>query len=439
MTKKTRDWLFRIFAFLFVVITVILSLYATGYRFNLSWPLRFDHLLLKTGTLALDTIPKGATVTIASETRISSGSSLFGIENKVTPLKIKNLLPGDYIVSFTLDNYWPYQKKLKVYPEQTTFLEDVVLFRKSLPLNVFQTKYQDIFYSPNGRYAWLGNDKKIINLGNEEFITALANSKINWLDDNKQISDGAKIINLENNSVVDYSSIIGYVQESQLSGDLLIYLTNNSLSALDIKTKATTLIPANGKVLSYKASGNTLFLVITTNNKTELKSFDLVNKKFVDSANLLNSKNFYFNTDNENIILIDSEHKITYLIANDNSGKIIKDIIRGATVFKWLDSNKLAYANESEIYIYDLAQTKSYIITRLSEKINSLAWSTNNYLIYSTAKVIGTINLTSEGNDVTVLWQGDNLSSLYFNNATGVLYFSGAIGQQSGLYKMTLK
>jgi len=439
MTKKTRDWLFRIFAFLFVVITIILSLYATGYRFNLSWPLRFDHILLKTGTLALDTTPKGATVTITSETKISSSFSLFGVENKVTPIKIKNLLPGDYVVSFTLDNYWPYQKKLKVNPEQTTFLEDVILFRKSLPLNVFQTKTQDIYYSPNGRYAWLTTDKKIINLESEEFINVTANQKINWLDDNKQIGDGSKIINLENNSVADYTDTIGSVQESQLSGDLLIYLTNNSLSALDIKTKATTLIPVSGKVLSYKTNGNTLFLVTTANNKTELKSFDLVNKKFIDSANLLNSKNFSFDTDNKNIILIDSEHKIAYLIANDNSGQIIKDIIRGATVFKWLDGNKLAYANESEIYIYDLSQTKSYIITRLSEKVNSLSWSTNNYLIYSTAKAIGTINLTSEGNDITVLWQGDNLSSLHFNNTTGVLYFSGAIGQQSGLYKMTLK
>lgn len=437
MTKKTRDWLFRIFAFLFVVITIILSLYATGYRFNLNWPLRFDRLLLKTGTLALDTTPKGATVTITSETKISTEFSLFGPKDSVTPIKIKNLLPGDYIVSFTLDNYWPYQKKLKVYPEQTTFLEDVVLFRKSLPLNVFQTKAQDIIYSPNGQYAWLANDKKIVNLGSEELINTAPSQKINWLDDNKQISDGSKIINLENNSITDYSNTIGSVQESQLGGDSLIYLTNNNLSALDIKTKATTLI--SDKVLNYKAVGDTLFLVTNINNKTELKSFDLVNKKFISSTSLLNSKNFSFDANNKNLILIDSEHKIAYLIATDNSGPVIKDIVRGATVFKWLDNNKLAYANESEIYIYDLAQTKSYIITRLSEKINSLTWSTSNYLIYSTTKAIGTINLTSEGNDITVIWQGDNLSSLYFNNTTGVLYFSGAIGQQSGLYKMTLK
>lgn len=439
MTERTRNWLFRIFVFLFVVITIYLSLYATGYRVNLSWPLRFDRMLLKTGTLALDTTPKGATVTITSETKINAGNPLFGSKGKVTPLKIKNLLPGEYVVSFTLDNYWPYQKKLRVNPEQTTFLEDVILFRKSLPLNVYQTSAQNISYSTNGHYAWLSNDKKIIDLNTEQETSIKTDSEINWIENGKQIIDGAKIINLENNSIADYSSITGPVKKAELSGDLLVYQTNNNLSALNTKTKISVEIPSEGEISAYQTSGNILYFITTFKNQTEIKSFDLKNNKLISSAKLLNSKNFSFNTNNSSLLLTDNNHKIVYLINNDGSEQIIKDVIRGVTVFKWLDDNKLAYAIESEIYIYDLAQTKPYLITRLSEKINSLAWSTDNYLIYSTAKAIGTINLTSEGNDITVLWQGDNLSSLYLNNKTGVLYFSGSIGQQSGLYKMALK
>jgi len=165
MTKKIRDLLFANFVFLFIVITIILSLYATGYRFNLTWPLRFDRVLIKTGTLALDTNPKGAIVLITSETKISS---VFPTVNpkkaRLTPIKIKNLLPGEYTVSFSLDDYWPYEKKLRVNPEQTTFLEDVILFKKSLPLNIFNTKAQKTNYAPNGNYAWLENDKEIINI-----------------------------------------------------------------------------------------------------------------------------------------------------------------------------------------------------------------------------------------------------------------------------------
>lgn len=439
MTKKTRDWLFRFFVFLFVVITIILSLYATGYRFNLGWPLRLDRMLLKTGTLALDTKPKGAKVTITSETKISSVFSLFGSKTEqTTPIKIKNLLPGEYTISFTLDNYWPYQKKLRVNPEQTTFLENVILFRKGLPLNVSLAAAQDISYSPSGRYAWLQNDKTIINLETEQKIDIKTGAKIDWLSNGKQIADGSKIINLDNNAIDDYTSIVGSVQESQLTGDSLVYVANNNLSVFDTKTKATSLIPTEGKIIAYKVSGNFIFLITNNNNKTEIKSFDIKNKKIINSSSLLNSKDFSFNANNSSLILTDNEHKIAYLLTTDGN-QTIQDIIRGATIFKWLDNNKLAYASESELYIYDLAQTKSYLITRLSEKINSLSWSTDNYLIYSTATQVGTVNLTSEGNDITVIWQGNNISSLYFNNKTGVLYFSGAIGQQSGLYKMTLK
>jgi hypothetical protein len=438
MNKKTRDWLFRIFVFLFVIITFLLSLYATGYRFNLTWPLSFNHLLVKTGILALDTEPHNAIIAISSETKISNGFNLLGNKKEtVTPAKIKNLLPGDYLISFSLDGYWPYEKKLKVYPEQTTFLENVILFKKSLPLNVYSATPQDIQYSPDGRYAWLSNDKIVVDLESEQKIND-TEQKINWIDNAERISSGAKIINLSKGTVDDYSNTIGPIQESELNGNKLIYLNQDSVSILDINTKNTTSIKTDGKVITYKSSGDNLFLITENNSQFEIKNFDLKNNKIISSTKLLSSKDFHFSINNYNLVLSDSEHQIIYLLDSSNP-KIIKDIIRGVNSFKWLDNNKISYATESEIYIYDLTQNKPYLITRLSEKISSLAWSSDNFLIYSTPTKIGTINLTHEGNDITVLWQSDNISSLSFNNRTDILYFSASIGQQSGLYKMSLK
>lgn len=439
MNKKTRDWLFRIFVFLFVVITTLLSLYATGYRFNLSWPMRFDRLLIKTGTLALNTSPKNALVTITSETKISSGLHFFNFDQKkFTPIKIKNLLPGEYTISFTLDGYWPYQKKLRVNPEQTTFLEDVIMFKKSLPLNVTLTSAQKISYSPSGVYAYLEDDKKIINLNTEEVIVKDINEKINWSENDKQVSKSSSIINLEDSSLIsNYTPLIGQAKESQVNSDLLIYLIDNRLSLLDLKTKTTSLIATEGKILSYQISGDNLFLVTQQAEQTEIKNFNLKSKTFTATATLLKAQDFSFHYDSKGIILSDNEHHIAYIINPET--KIIKDVIRGASVFKWIDNNKLAYASESEIYLYDLSQSKSYLIIRLGEKINSLAWSVDNYLVYATSKTIGTINLSDEGNDIMIIWQGDDISSLNLNNKTGVLHFSGKIGNQSGLYKMILK
>jgi len=440
MTKKTRDWLFGIFVFLFVVITITLSLFATGYRLNLSWPLRFDRLLLKTGTLALDTEPAGAIVSITSETKISTVFSFGGAsKEKTTPIKIKNLLPGEYTVTFSLENYWPYEKKLRVNPEQTTFLENVILFKKSLPLNVLSVKPQEISYSENGSYAWLKSDNEIISLKTEQVVTKVDFKKINWVNGGKQILDGSKLISLDNGNIFDYK--IEGAQDIQISGDgLVVYLAKNNLAILNPNTNTTSIVPSEGTILNYGINNNILLIIILNKEKTEIKSFDLTKNKFLNSSELLTSKNFSLNQDNnKNPILTDNEHKIIYLLSVNSGTSIVENIIRGATVFKWLDGNRLAYVLESEVYIYDFSQNKSTLITRLSEKINSLAWSNNNYLIYATENTIGTINLTDAGNDITILWQGNNLSSLYFEEKSGVLYFSGAIGQQSGLYKMSLR
>lgn len=443
MTKKTRDWLFGIFVFLFVIITITLSLYATGYRLNLTWPLRLNKVLVKTGTLTLNTTPEGATVLINSENKINSIFPLINSQKILfTPVKIKNLLPGNYVVSFNLTGYWPYEKELRVIPEQTTFLEDVILFKKSVPLNIFKTKIQDISYSVNGTYAWLKDEAEIVNIKTGLSTTKINLKKINWVNGGKQILEGSKLLNLETGNIQDYKNLIGEVEEAQLSdnGDFMVYLTNNNLAALDIISKSTTLIPASGLILNYGISGNILLITVSFPEKTELKSFNLKSKIFLSSSELLTSKNFSLNQDNpKNPILVDNEHKIIYLLQANGQNPLIKNIIRGVSVFKWLDGNKLAYTLESEIYIYDLTQNKSNLVTRLSEKINSLSWSTNNFLIYATKNVIGTINLVNNGNDVMILWQGNNISSLHFDEKTGVIYFLDLIDKQSGLYKMSLR
>lgn len=439
MTKKTRDWLFRIFVFLFITITTILSLHATGYRFNLSWPLKFNQLLIKTGILALNTEPKGALIEIESETRISSlVPFLNSKKEKTTPYKIKNLLPGDYKISFTMENYWPYEKKVTIYPEQTTFLEDVILFKKSLPLNVFMTNPQKILYSKEGGYAYLSETKKIINLENEQTVFENnSGERISWSDDDRQVYISDKIFNLEKSSFSNYQNIIGEVEDVKVSGNYLFYLKDKKLGILDINTNNISPLIGTGEILSYEVNNNNLFIVDSYPDKIEIKVFDFKGK-LISSTQLLTANDYIFIKElNQNLILLDNEHQIIYIIGN--TPKIIDDVIRNTSVFKWVDQNKLVYATKSEIYFYDREQLKSTLVTRLGEQIKSLAWGDDNYLVYATENNIGIINITNEGNDITVIWSGNNLSSLYFNNKNNTLYFSGAIGQQSGLYKMYLK
>lgn len=443
MNKKIRDRFFGVFVVLFVVITTILSLIATGYRFNLSWPLNFGHLLQKTGTIALDSAPKGAKITLSGEQKKGlTLSSLFGKDKEqTTPVKVKNLLPGEYTVSFELDGYWPYEKKVRVNNSQTTFLENVILFKKSLALNIIQTSPQELNYSINNRYAWLEKDKSIIDLKTEEVIYHASSAKINWANNEKQIIDSSAIVNLENGQVNDYQAAIGTPQEAQFQNNKIVYLNKNNLTIYNTTDKTSKAVANNGQIISYKAGIKNILTIIKRDGKIKLESYSIENGQLLGSTDLLLEANKYTisEEDNNNILITDKEHQLLY-IANANEKLSIITILKKVSAYKWKGNGQIIYASGPEIYTYDIAQDKSWLINRLSEDINSLTWSnTNNYLIYASNNNIGIINLNDGRNDTTTIWTADKLSYLNLDDKNQILYFYGAIGQQMGLYKMSLR
>lgn len=175
MTLKSRHYLFIISLFLFIVLTIYISLYATGYRLNLTWPLNFSQLLQKTGMLILATKPEEATVNLEK----IGDQSLFGGKNKLTeknyktPVKIKDLLPGEYELKLELTGYWPYSKNINIYPGESTYVEDINLFKKDVPLKITDAKTQKLELTADKQYLIVKEENKIINLKTDELINAL--------------------------------------------------------------------------------------------------------------------------------------------------------------------------------------------------------------------------------------------------------------------------
>lgn len=442
MNKKTRDWLFGIFVCLFVFITVVLSLTATGYRFNFSWPLNFHRVLQQTGTIALDSDPEGAKITIIGEQK--QGFSLNQLfKNKkelLTPIKIKNLLPGEYLVSFELDGYWPYQKKLRVNATQTTFLENIVLFKNGLPLKVSATTQQEIEYSSNERYAWLKKDQKIIDLKTEEQIYQNISSNINWVNNDKQIFDGAKLVNLENGAINDYQTIIGLPNQAKIIDNNIIYQDKNNLTIYNTSDKSFKIVASRGEILHYLINDTSILTINKDGDKTHLDAYSLSNGSLTDSIELLfEAKKYQISTDSGYLTILDEDHSTLYLISLKNKLNII-ETIRGVSAYHWRNSDQIFYATGPEIYIYDLKQDKSWLLNRIGEEVTSLAWSNNNnFLIFSSLKNIGIINLVDNINDITNIWTAENISSLNLDDKNQVLYFFSSIGEQGGLYKIHLR
>jgi len=212
MSKKSRDYLLIVFGILFIVITIITSLYASGYKFNLSWPIKWNRLLQKTGMLAVDTIPTKATVYLNDKPQNDLSLNPWKKDYIVTPAKIKNILPGEYELRFEVEGYWSYKQRINIYSGETTFVEDVNLFKENSPLLILATSESQLKISLDNKYIYLPEAKKIISLKNDsarDLKLSENNSHNLWLKNNKLFANGIIFDPQRENGDINYASIIG--------------------------------------------------------------------------------------------------------------------------------------------------------------------------------------------------------------------------------------
>ncbi len=235
LNHRRRRLLFWSLVVIFILATITISLYATGYRFNLNWPIKFNKLLQKTGALFLDSEPAGAQVALIGhgDKEIKNGNSIFGKKNYQTPIKIKNLLPGEYFLEITKEGYWPYKKTVNIFPGSAAYVEDINLFRQDDPLKIREAKLQKIKFTADGQNLILENDQKIINLKTEKEVNITLGS-----EPDKDLLNGANIIIPKD---IKYFTIINS-EQILYANDLEIYLFNIKSGQKSIITRSSQVL-----------------------------------------------------------------------------------------------------------------------------------------------------------------------------------------------------
>lgn len=119
-------WLVLIVSFLFFAGVVHLK--ANGWQFNYR-----TFGLVKTGMIALNGQPGNAQIKINNK-----------VLNKNLPIKIRNLIPGNYEVELSLSGYQSWQKTIQVLPGRVSSFEKVILFFENpssieVPANITET------------------------------------------------------------------------------------------------------------------------------------------------------------------------------------------------------------------------------------------------------------------------------------------------------------
>lgn len=394
MNKKLRDFMFFFFVLLFCITTALLSLYAAGYRLDLARALK-GRVLQKTGMLILDSTPKGAAIYLDGK-QVKSSGSIFG-DYAITPAKVKNLLPKEYLVEVKLEGYWPWEKKLTVYGGQSTYAENIILFKRCIPTEAQESLVESCAINLDGSVK----DQKIVSSIVE---------KIGKTDKLKT----------EDNSLFFFSS----------EGRINSYNQRNSETTiiLDSKNKQEEyldFLPENGK----------LFVVAKKGARVELRSYEQKGGEATKKINLPGAWKYELSSDQKNFITAYNPDSKNLFIFEENNLNPYGNSLSGIDYWNWIEDNKLLVAGNFEIAIYDLKNNNRWLITRISEKITGLAWSKKkNYLIYTTEKSINSIDLYEGSGLITKLLDGKNISQPTLDDKNKTLYFqaetNGTIGWQ---------
>ena len=199
MTRKFRRFVFLIFTIFFIVCSIIVVLFAQGYRFN------FNSLkIVKTGGIFIKTSTDGAKIYINDE-YVESTSGILNYN-----ALISGLIPKNYNVFVYKENYYPWNKTVEVKNGMVAELNSIVLFPLELKkIKIVELPSQVISeFAINNSTIEVKNDKtKIINvynlsdgelLSSEKFKKATSSEGIISPDKNK------KLYILNNQLWIDY-------------------------------------------------------------------------------------------------------------------------------------------------------------------------------------------------------------------------------------------
>jgi hypothetical protein len=452
MSKKLRDFIFNSFVVIFVIATVFLSLYASGYKFNFKRPIDFNRILVRTGMIDIKTEPKDASIYLNGKIQPTPSLELFKKEHLKTPAKIRNVIPGEYNISLEKEGYWPYQEKIYVHSGQTTILENINLYKSSNPSLKAITKEnsnkENIIISPDNNYIFLKDSKEIINLENEEIrdISEELNNendfKAKWCNNGLLFINGIFFSPKNQDKDLDYSSLIGKKASNwKYSENLnrIYYKHNNSLNYFDISNKQVYVIINNINFIDYFPEEKHIFLVsIKEDNNYYLSKYNLEENKIIQEITLPKNADYVFGDNNVNYLsLLDKQNKTLYFINKEEIDKGTRKI-SFVNDWQWADEYTVFFINDWEINMFNLKNGEKYLINRFSKTLNNIILnSKENYIIVTDDKNIRVVDLKNNYN--TTLLKADVLHSPVLDTANNYLYFWSKLKKGSGVYRIEVK
>ncbi len=449
MSLKIRRLLYLSFILAFLIITPLLILYSLGY----TWQGGFK--LQKSGILIIKTEPRGAYISLNNKKIQNFWNHFFFNEQNYTktPAQIKNLKAGEYNIKLELPGYWPWSKKLTILSGQTTFAEDIFLFKKDQASLITSMFDKNISLSPDKNFFVINasSSLKIINLNNNEtriFKTTSANNtnhKIYWSPNKKQIMYNLHIYSLNNNiPPLNLKKLIGDKLDNftwSNSQDKLIYYTfQNKLYSFDLNTNNNEALLDSIQINTLIKKNKSLYFVKQDKNKSTLVAWQ-ADYGEQTKLQLPYSDYEFINPEHKLLNLLDKQNKILYLIDTESKLKILQQHLSKIEKTQWVTANKLLYTTGFEIWLFDLNSLNKKLLTRVSNHINAIDWHpSNNYILFSNSSSINILELDNrEKHSITKIITKPLINNMFLDKSGEIVYFISTENNTKKLYKLFIQ
>ena len=457
MNKNFKNGLFYFFIIVFVFGTIILSIYASGYKFNLRLPLDFNRLLIKTGALNINSNPRGAKIFLDGKEIPSDDWRPWKKSYLTTPAKIRNLLPGNYELIIEKVGYWPFKSDVTVNSGLTTFLEDISLFKADSPtiktIGDESSEEEDIILSYNNRFLYLKDSAQIIILEKDEErdlkkefqdlnINDLKLNTGTWLKNNNLLLNGIIFSPNKNDQDKNFLTLVGedaYNWKYNDNDNKLYYQNNNSLAAINVETKSSEIIFNHREnLIDYLVKDSNLFLILNSNNRTLIQEYSLTQKEIINELVLPGDGDYNFEESGTNHLSIyDKKNKSLYFVeANDIQRGYRR--IEFINDWQWLSSDEILLINDWELKHFSIQENNLELLTRLGDKLEQIIINEDKkYLIISGETKIIVYDLKTKF--LTTILEAEKIKSPTLDKSKDLLYFWGKLKDQQGIYRISIK
>ncbi|NQU83674.1 MAG: PEGA domain-containing protein, partial [Parcubacteria group bacterium] len=418
------------------------------YRYNF-----VKNKIEKTGILVLDSEPNGATVFIDEKK-----------QKKSTETRIKNLLPDTYLVRVEKEGYYAWEKILEIKSKLTTFAENILLFKESVPMQIVDGEISEMSLSSDEKMLAyvLENTLRLYDLKNSDETEIYKSYSqivgISWSADNEKIlieekyyphfkvidvSDEGKIFVPKNHFGINFTEL----RWDENDGDILYGLKPLSLKAgtlykINLADEKTGLpIPIGN---AFIVDGDSIY---TTNyiNKNDFlykRSFD--NPEDTEEIAMLPVGNYEFVSFEKNrlTLLHKDRGELVYINLDDSNENTILESWVTDSIWANGNINKLLIKKDFEILVQNFETRKRELITRYSKEIVKTLWHPEgNYIFFSMNDKIQVIELDSRGgtrNKITLV-DFDEIGDFVLDKDAEKIYFTGKVGAQEGIYELGIQ